>query len=205
MSSGRRDFERAAGNQLPAYVGEVYGLGSRSGLRNGRFGSGFVTERNLYDVPEVAHRSDIATRNCSCLPGRGGRDQTGKPEPLGNQRGTKPAARRSDRSVQGQLTERDDVAGGLAGQTTGDEYPEGDRQVVGGPSFREIGRCQVDGQSDFGEAEAAACQCRQHPLTCFPDGRVRQANNGHGAAAAFGVDLDVYRSAIDANQGSGRY
>ena len=83
------------------------------------------------------------------------------------------------------------------------QYAHGDRQVIGGTAFGQIGRRQVDRIIAHGEAQAAVADGRAHAHPRLLHGSVRQTHHdeiGHPPAL---VDFDFDDAAVKAKHGAG--
>ena len=111
------------------------------------------------------------------------------------------------RAVQRELADHQGALDALVRQlASGDEYAQGDGQVVGGAFFAYGGRGQVDGQAVAGEEQAGVLNGRfGHALAAFLHGGVGQSDDDHVGQALPGVDLYFDDDTFQTDDSTGVY
>ena len=204
MPAGRRDFERAAREQLTADVGEI---GAECG-QVGRVGQ--VAVRRALDgsarsarapprrattprAPPGRRQSPPRWRSppaaaCRPCPSRRAATAIGSTPRVA---WTDPSSDSSPSSTRSAICRRSTTPGRR-------EDAERDRQIERGAGLAHVGRRQVDGDPVRRKLEAGVANRDLHTLAALADARVRQADHRERRQAERDVDLDVNRAGLHA-------
>ncbi len=88
----------------------------------------------------------------------------------------------------------------LGNDTFGHQDADSHAQFEPGPLFFQAGRCQVDRDSFWGKREADIFEGRTNSVPAFPDGCIRQADDGKLRKAATDIDFDLDQMGVQSEE-----
>jgi hypothetical protein len=207
VTAGRRDLERAPGEQLSANVRQVQRAvpcRGRRRYRSGRHHGSRLVER-AHRVDKRRHREHVESGDDRRFAGvRRRQEDAGEPVTPGGSGDGQNTAGAVNRAVERQLAEQHQICDvPPLHDAGGRENTKGNRQVEGRPDLGHVGRGQVDRDLVRWKLEAGIADRAPHAIAAFADARVGQADHRERREAERHVDFHVDGAGVYAEH-SGR-